>query len=1008
VEVLVTEHVEKTSENQRQLVLTIGAGLCLLDIEPECGDKIMNNQGFLHRYALGLTLILVLTLAATLSASEHRGEVRFGEVPVPGALVQAKQGEQTLRAQTDPEGRYVLPDASDGTWTIEVRAPGFEIERREVVVAQDAPAAQWELKMLPIDGSQSDSSGFPATSAGTASLALQTSPPSVEATDRLLINGSIINGASTPFALQRAFGNVRSPRSPYRFNLFVSGNNALFDARSYSLTGQDTPRPDYTRTQSSLTVNGPLQIPGLFRMGQFTASYSRTQNRNATVQTALMPTAAERLGDFSGSSITPIDPATGAPFPGSLIPPDRISPQARALASLYPLPNSSGTGRYNYQIPVVGVTHGDNIQGAITNIRIGRKDTLAGNGAFSSSRSDNPDLFGFSDASRNSSISAGLNLVHRFTSRISATVRYTFNRSVSQNLPYFANRLDVSGDAGIAGNDRDPRNWGPPSLNFAGGIARLSSGSFAFDRNLSHGVSTSSSWIVGRHNLGYGVDYKRQQYNLFSQQNARGSFTFTGAETGNDFADFLLGIPTASSLAFGNADKYFRQSFTDAYLTDDFRVLSSVTLNVGVRWEYESPITEKYGRLVNLDIAQGFTSATPVIAGTANNSLLRPDKNGFQPRIGLAWRPLEASSLVVRAGYGIYRDTSVYRAIADQMAQQSPLSKSLSVQNTPANPLTLADGFRGSPSVTATTFAIDPNFRVGNAQNWNLSLQQDLPLAMQMTVTYLGIKGTHVPQRILPNTFPAGAANPCPSCPAGFVYLTSNGNTNRNSGTIEVRRRQRNGFEGGVRYTYSKAIDDAGLGANHVAQNWLDLRAERGLSDFDRRHELVVQGQYTTGSLAKIGSFWDGWRGKALKDWTLTSQWTVGSGTPLTPVFLAPVSGTGITGSLRPNVTGAPLYIEGAGAFLNPLAFAAPAAGEWGNAGRNTIIGPGEFSLNASLTRTFRVNERISMDLRVDATNVLNHVTYPNWNSTVNSAQFGLPSRANPMRTLQPSLRVRF
>src|SRR5262249_25532310 len=145
------------------------------------------------------------------------------------------------------------------------------------------------------------------------------------------------------------------------------------------------------------------------------------------------------------------------------------------------------------------------------------------------------------------------------------------------------------------------------------------------------------------------------------------------------------------------------------------------------------------------------------------------------------------------AAYGLYRDTSVYRAIADQMAQQAPLSKSLSVQNTFSNPLTLADGFHGSPSVTATTFAIDPHFRVGTAQNWQLSIQHDLPAAMQMTVTYLGIKGTHVPQRTLPNTFPASASTTCAACPAGFVYMSSGGNSNRHTGTIELRRRQRNG-----------------------------------------------------------------------------------------------------------------------------------------------------------------------------------------------------------------------
>src|SRR4030095_6666643 len=134
---------------------------------------------------------------------------------------------------------------------------------------------------------------------------------------------------------------------------------------------------------------------------------------------------------------------------------------------------------------------------------------------------------------------------HRFTNRVSANVRYQFIRSVTQTRPYFGSRVDVSGDAGITGADRDPRNWGPPGLTFSSGIARLSTGSHAFDRNQSSTVTYTSTWIKGRHSVGYGVDYKWQQFNLLSQREARGNFTFTGA---NDFADFLLGIPTASSL----------------------------------------------------------------------------------------------------------------------------------------------------------------------------------------------------------------------------------------------------------------------------------------------------------------------------------------------------------------------------------------------------------------------------------------------------------------------------
>src|SRR4029079_4722085 len=128
---------------------------------------------------------------------------------------------------------------------------------------------------------------------------------------------------------------------------------------------------------------------------------------------------------------------------------------------------------------------------------------------------------------------------------------------------------------------------------------------------------------------------------------------------------------------------------------------------LGVRWEYESPIVEKYGRLVNLDIDKNFASATPRVANPTD-PLIRTDKTGIEPRLGLAWKPRATSSLIVRAGYGLYRDTSVYRSIADQMSQQPPLSRSLSVENTPQNPLTLADGFKDSPTITAATFAVDP------------------------------------------------------------------------------------------------------------------------------------------------------------------------------------------------------------------------------------------------------------------------------------------------------------
>src|SRR5581483_9665714 len=193
-----------------------------------------------------------------------------------------------------------------------------------------------------------------------------------------------------------------------------------------------------------------------------------------------------------------------------------------------------------------------------------------------------------------------------------------------------------------------------------------------------------------------------------------------------------------------------------------------------------------------------------------------------------------------------------------------------------------------------------------------------------------------------------------------------------------------------------------------IAQNWLNLKAERSLSTFDQRHLLNAQLQYTTGMGISGGTLLSGWRGALLKEWTFQTQVSVGSGLPQTPIYLEPVQGTGMTATIRPEYTGAPLYAAPSGLYLNPAAYIAPLTGQWGDAGRNTITGPAQFTLNASMGRTFRLTDRFSLDARVDSTNALNHVTFTGWNTIVNNAQFGVPTAANAMRSLQTSLRVRF
>jgi len=1042
----------------------------------------------LWKYAAAAALAV-----SVLAAAEHRGQVKFGGLPVPGAAVTLTQGDKKFTAVSDEQGLYSFPNVPDGIWTIQVEMLCFAPIRQEVAATDGAPVAEWDLKLLPFDEIKASAPAPPPSApppASAAAVAPQPSTPEPTGAkkakgknaaapapangtqafqradlnasgdgarpaadtsngngigevnpnnDGFLINGSVNNGAASPFAQSAAFGNNRRGfRSLYNGNLGMVLDNSALDARLFSVNGADTPKPAYNQLQVMASYGGPLKWRThamTQKTPNFVVNYQLVRNRNANTTPYQMPTPAERDGDFSqvaGPDRQPleiVDPSTGLPFPGDVIPQSRISPQATSLLRFYPQPNFSADSRYNYQVGLVGVTDQDALQSRLTKT-LDNKNQIFGAFAFQRVDTTSPSVFAFTDSTARLGMDASANWTHRFTNRMFGTLQVRYTRLSSRTTPFFANKENVSGEAGIAGNNQEPQNWGPPNLNFTGGIASL----YDANESLTHNQTTqflyNVFWNRRSHNIQYGVDIRRQEFNLLSQQNPRGTFTFTGASTGFDFASFLMGVPDTSSIAYGNADKYFRATSWNGYFTDDWRINSGFTVNAGVRYEYGSPIVEKYGRLVNLDIAPGYSAIAPVVAGDPTgpltgqkypDSLVQPDKHGIEPRIAFAWHPILASSLVIRGGYGIYYDTSIYLGIARQMAQQPPLSKSLSVEDTPSNPLTLANGFNAPPNVLTNTFGIDPRFLAGYSQNWNFSVQRDLPHALVLNVSYLGIKGTRARQEFYPNTYPQGAADPCPACPAGFAYMTSNGNSTRESGSVQLRRRLHNGITATLQYTFSKSIDDAAtLGGQGgvfataaassavIAQNWLDLSAERALSTFDQRHLLNASVQYTTGMGKSGGTLLDGWKGVLAKDWTFTTTIAAGSGLPLTPVYPQVLAGTGASGMLRPEYTGAPLYAAPSSLYLNPAAFAAPPAGQFGNAGRDSITGPHTFTLNAQMQRTFRVSERVNTDLRVDAMNALNHVNFAAWNTVFDNVQFGLPTVANTMRTLQLTLRVRF
>ena len=1004
--------------------------------------------------------VTLLAMSGSALAADHTGLVTIGDVPVPGASITATREGTTRVTVTDDGGRYVVTDLSDGAWTITVNMPGFESLSAEIVVVPDGPATRWSLSLRSYDALAADLSltaidtalgsidasadeGFqqasinetlpapPTNETASTSFSAVGDPLGAGAADGLLIDGSVNNSAASLFAQARAFGNARpSQRSLYNGAMGVLLGNSAWDARPFLLSGIDAAKPSYDDLHFLATFGGPIRIPGLLRNGPtLFIGYQRLGDNNAVSQAARMPTALERRGDFSqsrdarGRAIQIVDPQTGQSFPNNQIPTDRISPQAAALLAYYPLPNREAGGRFNYQTPILRTTDQESLQSRLTQI-IGSRVQLSGTLAYQGVTTEMANEFGFIDASRLTTLDGSVSWRQRVSLFMAMSLQYQYSRLANRTTPHFANLRNVSAEAGIVGNDQDPDNWGPPNLQFSGGTAGLGSAPFRSETQQTHTVSTDLQWWGrARHTLSVGGSVGWRRHDTVSQQDARGRFAFTGARSGSDLADFLLGLPQTAAVAFGNPDKFLGAPSLSLYVNDDWRVSPSLTITAGLRWEFEAPMRERFDRLVNLDVAPGFTAISPIVAAnpvgvltdrTFPASLLASDYSGLQPRVGLAWRPIADSSLVIRAGYGWYRNSDTYRHLALLMAQQPPLSNTLQVESSVRNPLTLADGFLAAPGGASNTVAIDPEFRVGTVQNWQMSAQRDFPGSLTVVSSYLGARGTRLPQQFLPNTSPPGGEDLCPACPRGFVYVTSEGASIRHAAQLQVRRRLRSGFTASAQYTVSEATDTAstfttaGLASGVIAQDWRHLEAERGPSSFNQRHLLTLEAQYTTGQGIAGGTLVDGLRGALLKDWTFAGQLTVGSGFPLTPVFLRAVPGTGVTGSVRAAVTDPLAGDIPEGFFANPAAYAAPATGEWGNAGRNSITGPSQVTLDLGVSRTFRMSDRLSLDWRIDTTNVLNQVTYASVNTVVGSPQFGLPDRANPMRKVQSSLRLRF
>jgi hypothetical protein len=504
-------------------------------------------------------------------------------------------------------------------------------------------------------------------------------------------------------------------------------------------------------------------------------------------------------------------------------------------------------------------------------------------------------------------------------------------------------------------------------------------------------------------------------------------------------ADFLLGLPSDLGRGLSTGTWGHRKTIYGVYFQDDWRVNDSLTLNLGLRWEYHTPLVEVKDRQSNFE---QFTGRL-LLAGQDGNSraLYQPFKKDFQPRVGFAWTPnMLAKKVVVRGAYTISSFmegtgtnlrlplnppfASEFQALYDKPTDILPGTR-LDQGLSGLNPKDLYQG--------ATLRMWDPFVRPANTQQWNLTMEFQLPAANVLTAGYVGQHGTHlvVPMpyfqrqlvngRVQPSPFLAG--NPDLASKIAQISGTASvGNQQYHALQTTLRKRYGMGIEYNLAYTWSKGMSDAigyygegGQAGSQSAywQNLYDQRAEWGPTYFDATHNLTLSFVYDTpfGRKKRYGANWNAFMDGVLGGWQLGGIYSWHTGFPLTIKMSGDPSGTAAR-SFRANVVGTPNDPHETGPFkkwLDRSAYDVPPPGTFGNAGIGIVRGPGMSRLDLSLGKKFAVTEKRWFELRAEAFNLTNT---PIFNSpasqTITSSLFGEIRTAQGERQVQIAAKFYF
>jgi len=826
-------------------------------------------------------------------------------------------------------------------------------------------------------------------------------------------------------------GNPAEFGSPGQATIVTKGGGNSFHGSAvwyYNTAGMNArpffapTRPFALTNEYGFSVSGPVRRNRTFYSGAFEAF----NNRSAALPNLNLPSRSLRAGDFSklldasGRPVTILDPTTSMPFAANVIPSSRLNATALKIQDrFYPQPNFGGaesvTGNYR-----AAIKQGNRREGVDVRIdhQLSAKNSLFGR--LGASRSPQAPLEGGMPTigfriQRRQGRSLLVSDTHVFRPGLINELRLGLARNYNPRQgPIFG--PDIVKELGLTNLTPNlPEINALPVFAIAGfqGISQIA---YNTPAEVNYQLQDNVSWIRGRHTLKMGGEVAHHYGAIYaiSPTSAYGNVSFTGQYTNNSYSDFLLGIPrTATVTVAGFSRDHATNTDFALFLQDDIKVTPRLSLNIGLRYEYNPPFREDEDRRANFDpysgklvvptaqaikqISSAFlaTSLAPIVTADAVGwpvRLVRADKNNFGPRIGLAYKLTADNKTVVRAAFGIFYIPFRYGIWGGlgggPYTGSAAAAPNVITAGVPTWRLPQMFPSALNQSGTANLQGINPNLRVPYLGQWNLTLEREVA-HMGLQITYTGTKSMQLPiarniNQVAPSIVPFSVARrPFPQL--GTVNYTDNGGTQIYHGLLlSADRRFRNGLHFQVSHTWAKSLTDARIvddtsdGTGYL-ENAYDRRREWGNDTYIRRHRFTANGvyQFPFGAGHRLAS--KGWANLLAGGWSLSPLLVMQTGQYFTPTFAGRDPANVGANSGRPDrIADGNLSNPSIRRWYDLAAFALPPvnAGRFGNSGVNILEGPGMNQLSVSLLKRITIRDGISLKLEGTFTNVLNHPNF--------------------------------